>query len=362
MSGLPLVVSLDASEVELERDLLKGVADVRCYSAKSAADLPDEIEVADIVAVWHTIWLTPELLSRLKRTKLIVRMGVGFDNVDTQAAGELGIPVCNVPNYGTEEVADTAMALVLGLSRRTMHLAAEVARGAVVQGPDAIAAAAGPRCTRLRGQVFGIVGFGRIGMATARRATAFGFRVVFYDPCVPDGLDKATGVERRCESLSELLQMSDVVSVSANAIPEGPLRNVRMFNAESLRDVKRGAILINTARGELVDDEALLAALEDGRLAAAALDVHWGEPFVRGAASPRQGSSSSVLGGERGAALMDEGRLVCTPHAAWYSVDSRKEMRTLAVDTMLRCLRLQAVRNCVNKRFLPEQPRTAVAP
>eukprot|EP01062_Namystynia_karyoxenos_P074067 TRINITY_DN70895_c0_g1_i1.p1 TRINITY_DN70895_c0_g1~~TRINITY_DN70895_c0_g1_i1.p1 ORF type:complete len:415 (+),score=132.49 TRINITY_DN70895_c0_g1_i1:84-1247(+) len=360
-AGLPLVVVLDADEVTLEKELLAGVAEVRCLGAKSPADLTPIVERADIIVVWHTIWLTPELLSRCRQARLVVRMGVGYDNVDIAAAAALGIPVCNVPNYGTEEVADTAMGFVLSLTRRLSPLAAAVRRGARIQGPDAIAAEAGEHCRRLRGQTLGVVGFGRIGTATALRAKAFGFNVVFYDPYVADGVDKAAGGVRRLETLAELMQQSDVISINANAIAAGPQCNLRMINAEALRHVKRGAYLVNTARGELVDDAALLDALEDGRLAAAALDVHWHEPFVRGAAESKAGSSSAILGGTRGGRLIDEGRLVCTPHCAWYSVDSRKEMRALAAGTMRRCLLGEPVRNCVNSRLLPSQPRTPVA-
>lgn len=108
--------------------------------------------------------------------KMVVRMGVGYDNVDVRAAGELGIPVCNVPNYGTEEVADSAMAHILSLFRQTAPLALRVAGGAVIQGPDGIAQAAGQSCVRIRGKVLGLIGCGMIGMATAVRAKVFGFR------------------------------------------------------------------------------------------------------------------------------------------------------------------------------------------
>eukprot|EP00756_Hemistasia_phaeocysticola_P061750 Hpha_TRINITY_DN5164_c0_g1::TRINITY_DN5164_c0_g1_i1::g.193105::m.193105/K04496/CTBP; C-terminal binding protein len=355
---LPLFVSLDASEVTLEEKELEGIARVRCYSAKTQQDIPDEIEEADVVAVWHTIWITPELLARMKRCKLIVRMGVGFDNVDRAAAGKHGIPVCNVPNYGTEEVADTALALTLSFARRTHHLGGLVAKGVRVQGPDAIAAAAGPACQRVRGKTFGVVGFGRIGIAIALRAKVFGFRVVFYDPFVVDGMDKAVGVERQ-ESLEGLLRISDYVSLSVNAVARGEFCNLKMINRDALKEVKRGAVLINTARGEVVDDEALLEALEDGRLGGAALDVHWGEPFVRGDSDAKAGSSSSVLGGERGGRLIDEGKLICTPHAAWYSTDSRREMRMLGIKTVKRCLAGEAVRNCVNTKLIEGTPRCA---
>lgn len=353
---LPLFVSLDASELSVEEKVLEGIARVKCYAAKTQADIPDEIEEADVVAVWHTIWMTPELLARMKKCKLVVRMGVGFDNVDRKAAGKLGIVVCNVPNYGTEEVADTALALLLSFARRTHHLGGLVAKGARIQGPDAIAEAAGPSCLRVRGKTLGLVGFGRIGIATAERAKVFGLRVVFYDPFLPDGMDKAVGVQRE-DTLEGLMRMADYIALTACTVAEGEYKNFKMINKDVLRHAKKGAVLINTARGELVDDEALLDALEDGTLGGAALDVHWNEPFVRGDRGARAGSSSSVLGGERGAKLIDEGKLICTPHAAWYSFDSRKEMRVLGAQTAKKMLVGEAVRNCVNARQMEGTPR-----
>jgi C-terminal binding protein len=338
--SLPEFVSLDATDVEFESRLLVGLCDVSCLSLKTQeqALAAPEVETAEFIAVWHTIWLTPELLQRFKACRMVVRMGVGYDNINTRAAGELGIPVCNVPNYGTEEVADSAMAHILSLFRQTLPLAIRVAAGDIIHGPDDIAAAAGSSCVRVRGRVLGIVGLGRIGTATAVRAKVFGFGVLFFDPWVVDGQDKAIGVER-CESLAELLAASDVISLHCNCTEE----NTRMIDADALKSVKRGSFFVNTARGELVDDEALLCALEDGILAGACLDVHWGEPFVLGKSAPL---------GTRGAVLVKSGKLICTPHNAWYSVESRRELRTLDVDAVKHCLAGTPLRNVVNKMYL----------
>jgi len=346
MSSLPLLVCLDGSELELERKLLAGQADVECYSAKTSDQIPLSLETAAIVEVWHSIWITPELLARMPNVKCIVRMGVGYDNVDIKAAGELGIPVCNIPNYGTDEVADTALWGILSLYRQTAHLATSLSGGvAVEKGPAAIAEAAGPHCRRTRGRCLGIVGFGRIGTATALRAKACGFRVVFFDPYVQDGLDKAIGVER-VESIIELFSIADCISLHCNATKD----NERMINSEVLNAAKPGTFLVNTARGELVDDEALLQALESGRLGGAFLDVHWSEPFRKHHSDPL---------GTRGAKLLEDGRLICTPHVAWYSRESSEEMRALGVATAKRALHGEPLRNVVNLQFL-KNPRSPV--
>lgn len=214
-----------------------------------------------------------------------------------------------------------------------------VEAGASIQGPDAIAAAAGPACRRIRGQVLGLIGLGRIGIATALRAKAFGFKIVFFDPQVKDGMDKAIGGIERADSLADLLARSDCVSMHANATAD----NEKMINKSTLGMMKRGSFFVNTARGELVDEEDLAEALTSGHLAGAALDVHWGEPFLKG-----QGPLGEVP------------NLLCTPHNAWFSVESRTEMRVLATEAIKRVMDGQPVRNCVNKAHLVQPHRAPV--
>ena len=182
------------------------------------------------------------------------------------------------------------------------------------------------------GQVLGIIGLGRIGSATAVRAKVFGLDVVFYDPFVPDGFDKALGI-RRVDTLTELLEQANCISLHCNATKE----NEKFINSTTLQQMRKGAFLVNTARGELVDEEALAQALESGQVGAAALDVHWGEPFIKG---------KGPLG--------NAPNLMCTPHSAWYSSESRLEMRQKGVATAKRAFAGEPLRNFVNKEFLVE--------
>lgn len=156
-------VSLDAVDVTVESQILGEFATVTCLGAKKQSDIPDSIADADVVALWHSVDMDAALLAKLRKCKMIVRMGVGYDNVDTAEAARLGIPVCNVPNYGTEEVADSALSHILNLFRRTATLAMRIAagEGAEMKGPGAIAKAAGPSCRRIRGRTLGLVGCGR---------------------------------------------------------------------------------------------------------------------------------------------------------------------------------------------------------
>jgi lactate dehydrogenase-like 2-hydroxyacid dehydrogenase len=227
----------------------------------------------------------------------VVRNGVGFDTVDLEAAAAKGVPVCNVPDYGTEEVADHAIALALALCRRLFALDAEAKRlGWKIDRPD--------RMRRLSTQTFGVLGCGRIGTAAALRAKALGFRVAFYDPNLPSGAHKAIGVER-VGSLDELLGRSDVLSIHcpSNATTRG------MIGERELALMKPTAYLVNTARGDIVRKAAVFAALRAGRLAGAGLDVVENEPLR----TPEESASPN---------------LIVTCHAAFCSVEGMIEMRT----------------------------------
>ena len=267
--------------------------------------------------------------------KIIVRMGVGFDNIDGAAWGASGVPLCNVPDYGTSEVADHAVTLMASLARGITYyqekLSADPA-GNWGWSPPA------PAMKRLRGATFGVVGLGRIGLAAARRARGFDMEVAFYDPYQPNGMELATGL-RRAGSLAELMGMSDAVSIHAPLSAE----TRGLINAEALAVARPGMILVNTARGPLVDLDALYDALKSGRIAAAALDVLPVEP--------PQPPHKLLL------ALRDKeewinGRLLLTPHAAFYTAPAFEDMRRKAMEVVLFYLRDGRLMNCVNGPLL----------
>ena len=271
--------------------------------------------------------------------------------MDIAAAGALGIPVANIPDYGTEEVADSALALILGLFRGTLAGVERTARGEEIRGADAIATAV-PYIRRVRGAVLGLVGLGRIGSAVALRAKACGFDVRFFDPHVADGYDKALGITREA-TLESLLRASACVSLHCNPVAAGaePVASRAAprgyIDAARLAMMPRGAFLVNTARGELIDETALADALRSGHLAAAALDVHCAEPYARG----RDGSGP--LGAH------DLPNLYCTPHLAWYSPESRREMRRKGAEAARGVLSGARLRNVVNAAYLDEAAMAA---
>ncbi|MGR3494866.1 C-terminal binding protein [Citreimonas sp.] len=328
-----------ADDARIERETAGPDVDWSIFRDRDPDAIPAEAwRRADALVVWHEMKIDAAVIARLDRCRVIVRAGVGFDHIDLDAAAARGIPVCNTPDYGTSEVADHAIAMMLNFKR---GLTAYHRR--LMDSPQAgFDHAQAPLMGRLRGRTFGVVGLGRIGTATALRAKAFGLDVVCYDPHVSRGTEIAVGV-RRVESLAALLRDSDVVSLHCPLTPE----TRGMIDAETLALMKPGAILINTARGAIVDVPALLAALRDGVIAGAGLDVLPTEPPAPGDAIARAyANGADPLVGER---------LLMTPHAAWSSPESVADARRLAVETAMLCLSHGTIRNLVNT------PRRAVA-
>lgn len=301
--------------------------------AARAADVPDECwRGADAVLAWHELTYDAAVLAKLERCRVIVRIGVGFDNVDLRAAGAQGIRVCNVPDYGTNDVADHAMALLLTLARGLPRYDEAARQGQWTWE------AAGP-LARVTGRTLGIIGLGRIGTATAIRAKAFGMRVVFHDPYKDPGYDKALGVEQ-AQTLDELLARADVVSLHTPLTAE----TARLANRSFFERWKAAGTFINTARGGCQDLDALHWALESGRLRAAGLDVLPEEP-----PDPRH----PLIRAWRAREAWLDGRLLITPHAAFFNRESYEEMRRKAAEEALRVLTGAEPRYCVNREWLP---------
>jgi phosphoglycerate dehydrogenase-like enzyme len=276
----------------------------------------------------------PQYRMRLAKCRVFVTPKVGFDNLDIAAWGGLGIPVCNVPDYGTMEVADHAIALMLtlmkGIEFHTVALRADP-RGNWRP-------ALNPYGRRLSACTFGVVGIGRIGTAAALRAKAFGMDVVFYDPYVGNGVDLSLGV-RRVHSLEELMRQSDVVSVHV------PLSDQtrKLMGATAFAAAKPGLILVNTARGEVVDVDALYEALRTGAVRAAGLDVLPVEP-----ADPQHPLIAAFSANEDWIAH----RLVLTPHSAFFTPESVFDMRAKSAEVAATFLRDGRMQNCVNGAYL----------
>lgn len=296
-----------------------------------SSPLPPAIRDVDAIINYSPSATLAESPDAFPKVRVVVRAGVGFDNLDCQGWGARGVPVCNAPDYGTTEVADHAMALMLALRRGTATYDSAVKSA----GWDYRAA---PLMARLKDATFGIVGLGRIGLATARRAAAFDMRVVFYDPYLPNGFDLAVGCTR-VHSLDALMAESDAISIHTPL--SGETRG--MINAATLAAAKPGLVLINTARGPIVDLDALAEALRTGQIGGAALDVLPKEP-----ADP----AHPLIKAWRNAEPWIEGRFIVTPHAAFYSPASLEDLHRKSVEVAVTYLRDGRLTNCVNREFL----------
>ncbi|XP_066520539.1 C-terminal-binding protein 2 isoform X1 [Hoplias malabaricus] len=328
----PLVALLDGRDCTVEMPILKDLATVAFCDAQSTQEIHEKVLNEAVGAMmYHTITLTREDLEKFKALRIIIRIGSGYDNIDIKAAGELGIAVCNIPSAAVEETADSTLCHVLNLYRRNTWLYQALREGTRVQSVEQIREVASG-AARIRGETLGLIGFGRSGQAVAVRAKVFGFNVLFYDPYLQDGLERSLGVQR-VYTLQDLLYQSDCVSLHCNLNEH----NHHLINDFTIKQMRQGAFLVNTARGGLVDEKALAQALKEGRIRGAALDVHETEPF-----SFAQGP------------LKDAPNLICTPHTAWYSEQASLEMREAAATEIRRAITGRipdSLRNCVNKEF-----------
>jgi len=314
----------------LEREIFGPEVRVLRRTAKTLADL-DPAECAEVDGLMIMRYaVTPEDFERFPRLRAIVRMGVGYDKIARPAAAARNILVCNVPDYGTTEVADHAMALALSL-RRGVILYHERQR----QSPPAPwGPVEGELIRRFGVQSFGIIGLGRIGTAVALRARAFGFRVMFFDPYLPNGAELALGIARAA-SLQDLLRQTDTLSVHTPLTPE----TRGMLGHAELALLRRGAVVVNTARGPIIDLDGLLSLLRDEHIAAAGLDVLPVEPPVE--------PIPELLRAYRAREPWLEGRLVVTPHAAWFTPESEHDTRVKSAETMRAALLTNRPQNVI---------------
>lgn len=281
-----------------------------------------------ILTCWRTV--PPALLDNAPKCRMVSRYGIGLDNIPVDRATALGMIVTNVPDFCLDEVSDHAMALLLAAARRIVPFAGETAGG--VWAPSG-----GRELPRLRGRTLGIVGYGNIGRALVPKARAFGLTVLVYTPRLAPG-SRADG-SIAAGSLDELLAAADFVSlhVPANAETRG------MIGEAALRAMKGTAWLINTSRGAVIDEPALIRALDEGWIAGAALDVLASEPPP--ADHP----------------LLSRPNVIVTPHIAFASAEAVIELRRRAAEHVSRVLRGEVPPHVVNPEVLTRPGRHRLA-
>jgi D-3-phosphoglycerate dehydrogenase len=278
-------------------------------------------EGAEVIVVGATP-LRRELFTALPQLIGVVRLGIGVDSIDLDAATELGIVVANVPDFCSEEVAEHALGLIFAVTRKIALADRKSRRGEWVPGMDALLRP----MRRLSGQTLGLIGLGKIGRSLARKARGLGLAVIAYDPHINAEMAQAAGVPLM--SLEEMLPQTDILSLHVPVTTE----TQGMVNARTLALLKPQAILINTARGGVVDEAALVAALASGRLAGAGLDVLQNEPLR----PPHP--------------LADFENVVFTCHYASLSEDSYASMRHQVSDQVVQILRREMPLHLVNAR------------
>lgn len=319
---MPTVAVTDYNfpDLGIEEAILRpeGIGIASFKEKRPPTELAGLVREADAVITQFAL-VNAEVVNAMSKAKAIVRYGIGYDNVDIAVARERGIPVCNIPDYCVDEVADHTLAFILAITRQVVPNALHVRAGKWGLATPLTAMRA------LKYLTVGIVGFGRIGREVVKRLLAFKARVLVYDPVVDAAQIAAAGAQA-ASSFDELLAQSDIISPHCPSSPS----TRQMFNASAFAKMKRGSAYINVGRGDLADSKAITAALRSGHLAAAALDVFDPEPVPAG--HP----------------LLEMANVILAPHIASASPSAVRALRETAARLALKAVRGETLPNVVN--------------
>lgn len=296
-----------------------GAEFVRCQ-CRTEQELIQATKDADALLVQYAR-ITSRVMENMQKCRAIVRYGVGLDCIDLEAATEHGIMVANIPDYGLEDIADHAIALMLTIARKITQLNQHVHQGLwdyKLAKP----------LFRLRGKTLGLVGFGRIARMVADKARAFGMQVIAYDPYITP--DIAESYQVKLVDWETVLSSADVLSLHIPVTEQ----TVNLINDEALAKMKDNCILVNTARGALVDENALIKALQRGKIAGAGLDVSKKEPI------------------DPANELLALPNVVITPHSAWYTEEAQQSLQQQAAQEIVRVLNGERPLNLANPAVL----------
>lgn len=310
---------------DFERDILAAADAEFCLSGIEYGTRDDEklkAAVADADALLVSqAKITREIIESMSKCRIIVRYGIGTDTIDIPAATDHGIMVANVVDHCVSEVADTAIALIMCLARKTVLSARQVRGGGYgVAGLKPI--------HRISTQTLAVMGCGRIGRDVAKKATALGFRVIGYDPYLPQEVADEAGI--RLVGYDEALNGADIVSLHMPLNKETQF----MINKGSLAAMKKGACIVNVSRGQLIDEQALAEAIRCGQIGGAGLDVTCKEPV------------------EMDNPLLTMDNVIITAHTAWYSNESNEELQKKAAQIVADALQGKPIRTLVNREVL----------
>ncbi|MEM4700058.1 MAG: hydroxyacid dehydrogenase [Candidatus Nezhaarchaeales archaeon] len=301
MSRLKVLVTDPVDQAFLER--VSPYVDVEVSLGLSEEEMLKKVGDVDVLVVRSRTKVTKRVIEAAQRLKAIIRAGVGVDNIDMEAARRRGLVVVNTPREPAVSVAELTMSLALCLARKVSMLDRAMKQGRWMKGELGV---------ELRGKVMGVVGLGSVGSEVARLARAFGMRVVAYDPYVSRDYAERLGVELL--SFDEVLSLADFLSIHVPLTPE----TKGMIGRREIEKMKDGAFIINTSRGEVVDEEALYEALKSGKLAGAGLDVYSKEP-------PPPDHP-----------LIKLDNVVCTPHIGGSTVEAQLRIAMAMAEDLIR--------------------------
>jgi D-3-phosphoglycerate dehydrogenase len=314
-----LVTDHTFDPLDIEQRILAPVGGILlAHQCKSVAQLLPLVADADAVITQFSP-VTAEVITRMRNARVIVRYGIGVDNIELQAAKERGIPVCNVPEYCIHEVADHTLAFILAATRQVVPHCLRVRNGQWGLATSL------PEMKTLCDLTVGVVGFGRIGREVVRRLVPFRAPIHVFDPAVPSKEIESAGAAA-ATSLDELLPQADILTLHCPSTAQ----TRGMFTAPRIAAMKRGSILVNLSRGDLVDTAALVAALQSGHLAGAALDVCDPEPIP--ANHP----------------LLRLANVIVAPHIASVSVRAVRTLRETAAGLVVKRFRGEPLPSVVN--------------
>lgn len=301
-----VISDCDHASLEIENNILNS-ANLECefQQNKTEEDLIQNCQEAEIILNQYAPF-TERVFANLPKLKLIVRYGVGVNNIDLNAATKYGVQICNVPDYGTQEVADHALALMLTLTRKVALMNYEVKSGNWDYQKSI-------PIYRHQEQTVGIIGLGRIGSAFATKVRALGMNIIAYDPSkqqkgISENLQFVT-----LKTFEEVLIESDIISIHCPSD-----QAYHLFNEQAIQLMKKNAYIVNVSRGGIIDEEALYKAITKGAIAGAALDVSEEEPIKK---------DSQLLSLEQ---------VICTPHMAWYSEQAAQELKRKVAEEAVR--------------------------
>ena len=326
-----MVEILITDEIHKEAvEILKKVGDVEIATNLSREELKRKIEDVDVIVVRSGTKLTRDILECAKKLKIIARAGVGVDNIDVEYATERGIIVVNSPDASSISVAELTIGLMLAAARNIPQATASLKRGEWDRKSF--------KGIELYGKTLGVIGLGRIGQQVVKRARAFGMNIVGYDPYIPEEVARDLGV-KLLNDINELCKVSDFITLHVPLTP----KTRHMIGREQISLMKKNAIIINCARGGLIDEEALYEALRDRRIRSAALDVFEEEP-------PKDNP------------LLKLDNVIGTPHQGASTEEAQKSAGIIVAEQIVKILRGEPAENIVNLPAIPSEKMGKLKP